>query len=126
MSNHVLSTTGVSAEEALAMNQELDTWSETLPPYFQINREVSCHFKWYLFARERLWWRIWNMKIILFRHILLRNSKKDTEEEPPVEIRVVDAKCREACVDAAHATITSIHSFLDGIAPTRFVGWYAM
>jgi len=66
------------------------------------------------------------MKIILFRHILLRNSKKDTEEEPPVEIRVVDAKCREACVDAAHATITSIHSFLDGIAPTRFVGWYAM
>ena len=126
MSNHVLSTTGVSAEEALAMSQELDAWSETLPSYFQIHRDVSCHHKWYLFARVKLWWRFWNMKIILFRHILLRNAKKDVEEELPPEIGVVDAKCREACVAAAHSTITSIHNFLDGIVVTRFVGWYAM
>jgi len=126
MSNRLLSATGVPAEDALAMNKDLDAWSETLPPYFEMDRKVSCRYKWYLFAKTRLWWRFWNMKIIIFRHILLRSAMRDKGEEPQSTPNPADAKCRETCIAAAHESIISIHNFLDGVAPSKFVGWYAM
>ncbi len=44
------------------MNQALDAWSLTLPPYFQLEQQPSSGEQWYLFARSRLWWRLWNLK----------------------------------------------------------------
>lgn len=126
IANRLLSTGGVSLDEALSMNQTLDDWSQTLPPYFQLDQEPPSQEAWYLFARSRLWWRLWNLKITLFRQILLRRAMSKTGHVPPFPVNAVDDKCRDACVDAAHSTVLSIHDFLEHNELTRLVGWYAM
>lgn len=126
IANRLLSTRGVSFDEALSMNQELEAWSLTLPSYFQLQGEVPSTEQWYLFARSRLWWRFWNLKIVLFRQILLRRAVNSNGHTQTFPLSAGDDKCRDICIDAAHSTILSIHSFLEQCELTRLVGWYAM
>ncbi|KIV79776.1 hypothetical protein PV11_07322 [Exophiala sideris] len=126
LSNRLLSTAGVSPEEALTMHQSLDSWVEALPPYFRQNSTTACQEQWYLFARARLWWRFWNLKIIVSRHILLRRAMKRSENAQMPLGDAVEQKCGDICIDAAHSTIVSIHDFLGQAELTRLVGWYSM
>ncbi|KAL2128544.1 hypothetical protein VTI74DRAFT_9042 [Chaetomium olivicolor] len=126
ISNRLLSPAGVSTDEALAMNQALVTWSKTLPLYFQLDQELAASQPWYIFARARLWWRIWNLKIILFRQILLKRAIGRTRNVPATAVHKDDDKCTEICVDAAHSTVLSIQSYLEQAVLTRLAGWYSM
>ncbi|KAL2017231.1 hypothetical protein VTK56DRAFT_2390 [Thermocarpiscus australiensis] len=126
ISNRLLSPAGVSTDEALAMNQALDTWSRTLPPYFQLDQDLASSQPWYVFARSRLWWRFWNLKIILFRQILLKRAIARTRNVPARASHKDEDKCRDICVGAAHSTVLSIQSYLEQAALTRLAGWYSM
>lgn len=111
------------------MNKSLDAWSETLPDYFRLDRDVVNYDSIYLFTRARLGWRFWNLKIILFRQIVLRRAMKRTEsraELGPLPAAEMDNQYRDIAVNAAHATIVSIDHFLTQQAPTRLASWYAM
>ncbi|KAI0475409.1 lactose regulatory protein LAC9 [Xylariaceae sp. FL0804] len=126
ISNHLLSPTGVSLEEALAMNKTLDEWSETVSPYFQLSNPVPSQDHWYLFARSRLWWRFWNMKIILFRHILLERVIDQSKGIAQPTADGVRRDCRAIGISAARSTVSSIHDYLNHGALDRLVRWYAM
>ncbi|KAK9773180.1 hypothetical protein SCAR479_10097 [Seiridium cardinale] len=47
ISNRLLSASGISREEALSLNQTLDSWSKTLPSYFQISHEPVSQEQWF-------------------------------------------------------------------------------
>ena len=130
ISNRLLAGTGVLPDEAMQLNQALESWSKTLPSYFQTGPEATVHYDWYLFARARLWWRFWNLQIILFRQIVLHRAMKRTQASqlvlPKTEASAdTDNKCRDVAVQAAQSTIKSIHGFLGQVTITRLINWYA-
>ncbi|KAH7067330.1 fungal-specific transcription factor domain-containing protein, partial [Paraphoma chrysanthemicola] len=123
ISNRLLAEPGLTAETALSFGTVMDTWAQTLPSYFRPESPPSCQHRWYLFARSRLWWRYWNLKIILFRHILLRRAI-GRGTIPDVLLQSQQEECKRICVDAAHSTIASIYQYsTQGL--TRLEGWYA-
>ncbi|KAK8085939.1 hypothetical protein PG994_000913 [Apiospora phragmitis] len=127
ISNRLLLSTGVSVEEALIHNTTLDAWSKTLPPYFQPDRDVPCREEWYLFAKPRLWWRLWNLKIILFRQIVLKRAiERHQGPASTFAPNNQDNLCRDIGVDAAHSTVVSIHQYLNNCIHTRLVSWYSV
>ncbi|KAK8093349.1 GAL4-transcription factor [Apiospora hydei] len=127
ISNRLLLSTGVSVEEALIHNNTLDAWSKTLPPYFQPDRDVPCREEWYLFAKPRLWWRFWNLKIILFRQIVLKRAiERHQGPASTFAPNNQDNLCRDIGVDAAHSTVVSIHQYLNNCIHTRLVSWYSV
>ncbi|KAH6653173.1 C6 transcription factor [Truncatella angustata] len=127
ISNRLLSASGISKEEALSLDQALDSWSKSLPSYFQISQAPVFYEQWYMFARSKLWWRFWNLRIILFLQVLLGRSMGRSNitaaGKPPY---VLDETCRNICVEAAHLSIVSIHQYLSQVVPTRIESWYAV
>lgn len=125
ISNRLLATSGISSEEALRLNQSLETWSETLPGYLKVTQDPVSLEPSYLFARSRLWWRIWNLRIILFRQIVLSRAMRRKRDSIAASSTDLDNKCRDLAVQAAHSTISSISQFLSQTPMTRLVNWYA-
>ncbi|KAF2126456.1 hypothetical protein P153DRAFT_378042 [Dothidotthia symphoricarpi CBS 119687] len=124
ISNRLLADPGLSAEAALSINAQMDTWAQTLPLYFQPTYESPCRYRWFLFARSRIWWRFWNLKIIAFRHILLRRAISERGQIPDQVVQAKQEECQRICIEAAHSTILSIHQYsMQGL--TRLEGWYA-
>jgi transcriptional regulatory protein GAL4 len=124
ISNRLLADPGLSAEAALAFNASMDTWSTQLPLYFQPMHQSDCQFRWYLFAKSRIWWRFWNLKIIVFRHILLRRAISERGKIPDQVTQINQEECNRLCIESAHATISSIHQYAaQGLM--RLEGWYA-
>ena len=124
ISNRLLADPGLAADAALSIGTTLDAWSRTLPLYLQANSQSSCQYRWYLFSRSRLWWRFWNLKIIVFRHILLRRAIAHRGQIPDSATPTDQEECKRICVEAAHSTIMSIHQYsMQGL--TRLEGWYA-
>lgn len=76
ISNRLLLHGFVSPGDALSMNTTLDNWVKGLPGYFQLGQDPQNLESWYIFARARLYWRLWNFKIILLRQILMRQVMK--------------------------------------------------
>jgi transcriptional regulatory protein GAL4 len=123
ISNRLLADPGLSADTALSFGMAIDMWAQVLPSYFQPNSQTSCQHRWFLFARSRLWWRYWNLKIIVFRHILLRRAiGRGTVPDSAAQFE--QEECKRICVDAAHSTILSIHQY-STLGLTRLEGWYA-
>ncbi|EXJ61553.1 hypothetical protein A1O7_01981 [Cladophialophora yegresii CBS 114405] len=125
ISNRLLLNRSISAEEALGMVASLDQWATTLPWYFQIQEEVSYFEEWYLFARSRLWWRFWNLKIILLRQLLLRQAVNFGGQSPYSTAASNEDKCITACLEAAHLTINSINDYLHDAEVGKLAGWYS-
>ncbi|KAJ4362339.1 hypothetical protein N0V83_010432 [Neocucurbitaria cava] len=126
ISNRLLADPGLSAEAALGLNASMEAWTHTLPPYLQISQGPSCQVRWYLFARSRIWWRFWNLKIIVFRHILLRRAISERGQIPDQATQSNQEDCKRMCLEAAHATVVSIHQYsTQGLTLTRLEGWYA-
>lgn len=127
ISNYLLAPSGILPEETLSMNKSLDAWAQTLPGWFQPGQaEHACHEDWYLFARARLSWRFWNLKIILFRQVVLKRAMRRAGTTPAPAVSEVDNQCRDLAVSAAHLTVVSIHEFLARATPTRLINWYSM
>ncbi|KAL6709123.1 hypothetical protein ACN47E_001939 [Coniothyrium glycines] len=124
ISNRLLAEPGLSAEAALALNYSIDCWKLSLPPYFQLDIIPTNQARWYLFARARLWWRYWNLQIIVFRHILLRRAISERGQIPDTDTQSNQEECKRFCLEAAHSTIISINQYTaQGL--TRLEGWYA-
>ncbi|KAF2997187.1 lactose regulatory protein lac9 and GAL4-like protein [Curvularia kusanoi] len=124
ISNRLLADPGLSAEAALSISVSMDTWSQTMPSYFGMDHQSNCQHRWYTFARSRSWWRFWNLKIIVFRHILLRHAISERGQIPDPAAQAKQEECTRLCIEAANATVTSIHQYaVQGL--TRLEGWYA-
>lgn len=126
ISNRLLSASGISKDEALALNQTLEVWSKSLPAYFQFLQEPMCNEQWYLFARSKLWWRFWNLRIILFLQVLLGRSIERGAISVQNLPKVLDKTCRDICVESAHLSIVSIHQHLSQLVPSRLESWYSV
>jgi transcriptional regulatory protein GAL4 len=126
VSNRLLSSTGIAPEDALSIDRSLNAWSETLPPYFRLDQEAQSYDPAFFFAKCRLWWRLWNLKIILFRQPLLlravERSKRGVFKAPSA----TELESMKAAMDAASATISSIHHYSQNGLITRLVAWYSM
>ncbi|KAI1875842.1 uncharacterized protein JN550_002128 [Neoarthrinium moseri] len=126
ISNRLLSATGISKEEALSLNETLDLWSKTVPPYFQLSQEPVSQEQWYLFARSKLWWRFWNLRIIMFLQVLLGRSMGGNSISFRSATQGLDETCRKICVEAAHLSIATIHGYLSQVVPSRIESWYSV
>lgn len=124
ISNRLLADPGLSPEAALSSGRAMDSWCDKLPLYFRLDVQPSSQLRWYLFARARLWWRFWNLKIIVFRHILLRQAIATRGQVSDFAATSEQEECKRICVEAAHATISSIHQY-SMQELTRLEGWYA-
>lgn len=124
ISNRLLLHGFVPAGDALLMNDILDNWANSLPGYFQLSQDPQNSEYWYLFARARLYWRLWNFKIILLRQILMRQVMKRYGEALHAAASSEAERCSRICIDAAHLTITSIDNYLRHSEMSKLVLWY--
>lgn len=122
----LLSTTTMSAKEALKLNSHLTGWSAALPPYFQLNCTPVSSLDWYLFARSRLWWKFWNLQITLTRPALHRWVLTRFGSNPEPDSSPEELECRILCIASAHETITSVARFIDQHPQTMVVSWYTL
>lgn len=121
VSNRLLNNTPPTVGESLILNGVLESWSHTLPSYFRLNQPLASSEYSYTYGRCRLWWRYWNMQIILFRPILLRATAEMVDNEE-VEI----AKARDICIHSAHSTIHSVNDFIRNNHVTKLASWYSL
>ncbi|KAK2015870.1 lactose regulatory protein LAC9 [Colletotrichum eremochloae] len=126
ISNRLLSSSGVTPDDALSMDATLSKWAESLPTYFRSDYDSSIAESSFLFTRSRLWWRFWNLKIILFRQILLQKALEKGKGTLPPNTTLVDERCRTVAVHAASATIKSIEYYAKNGAMNRLVSWYSI
>jgi transcriptional regulatory protein GAL4 len=126
ISNRLLSSTAISPEDALSMDRSLNAWSETLPPYIRLDQEVHLYDSAFFFAKCRLWWRLWNLKIMLFRQLLLQRAVERSKRGVFKAYSDTELESMTVAMDAASATITSIHNYSQNGLVTRLVAWYSM
>jgi transcriptional regulatory protein GAL4 len=115
------------AHELLSLQQPIDDWEASIPPYFQLdNPDVHQHDALIL-ARYRLTWRAANLRIILFRPIVLRwaarrwTAQDISDAEDPEE-----EQCRQLCLQSARETIASISQYMTTNIPSRLGSWYML
>lgn len=126
ISNRLLSSSGVSPEDALYMDAALDRWSGTVPMYLRLDYDVLSTEPSFYFNRSRLWWRFWNLKIIIFRQLFLKRAVERGKGTVPTQVNEVDEKCRSIALHAASATVASIDDYTKHREITRLVTWYSM
>ncbi|KAF3037212.1 lactose regulatory protein lac9 and GAL4-like protein [Didymella heteroderae] len=110
ISNRLLADPGLSAEAALSISASMDAWSQTMPIYFQLDHQSSCQHRWYTFAKSRMWWRFWNLKIIVFRHILLRRAISERGQIPDPVAQAKQEECTR--LEGWYATYFLFHAAL--------------
>ncbi|XWW95914.1 hypothetical protein V2A60_003883 [Cordyceps javanica] len=128
ISNRLLSSSGVSPEEALMMNGTLDEWCDSLPRYMRLDGDddqMSAEPGFY-FNRARLWWRFWNLKIIVFREVLLRRAVERRRGHVLGLPNGVNEQCSAIAMSAASATIESIEKYTKHHEITALVTWYSI
>jgi transcriptional regulatory protein GAL4 len=125
--HRLISTPGPSAQELIALNQTVDAWEDSIPTYFQFEFPVIQSNETFLFARYRLSWRTWNLKILLSRPIVLqwaaRSKNSDTSANPDTS---EELQCRRICIQSASATINSISEFMAKGIVSRLSTWYML
>ncbi|KAF5596660.1 GAL4-transcription factor [Fusarium subglutinans] len=107
ISNRLLSSSCIALEDALSMDLTLDKWSSILPEYLKLNHHVPSAEPAFYFNRSRLWWRFWNLKIIIFRQLFLKRAIGRGNSSMTVPVNEVDERCMN-------------------IAITRLVTWYSI
>ena len=126
ISNRLLCAPSLSSEEALTLNKPLVEWAATVPAYFQLNQPTSSPSEWYVFARSKIWWRYWNLQIILFRSILLRAAVDKIHGRQLHDLTAEDEQCKIVCLEAAHLTIGTIDQYIEQNSLTRLAAWYSL
>lgn len=108
------------------MAETLDRWSDTIPAYLRLDYIDSFAEPSFIFNKSRLWWRFWNLKIILFRQLLLKRAVEKRKGPAPIQDRQVEEKCRGIVVHSSSATVASIDHYTKHGEMTRLVTWYSM
>ncbi|KAL1305455.1 hypothetical protein AAFC00_002334 [Neodothiora populina] len=126
ISDRLLSSPVVSANEALTLNAVLGSWAATLPWYFQLDQPIALPYDWYLFARQKLWWRYWNLQILLMRPHLLTWAMRRMGGQGTLEDTAEEAKCRKICLDSAHSTLSTANIYIRENTLTRLTSWYTL
>jgi transcriptional regulatory protein GAL4 len=126
ISNRLLSSSCVSPEDALSMDATLDKWSNSLPEYLRLDHDVPSAEPAFYFNRSRLWWRFWNLKIIIFRQLFLKRAIGKGHSSITTPVNEVDERCMSIAVRAASATIATIDQYTRERQRTRLVTWYSM
>jgi transcriptional regulatory protein GAL4 len=125
VSNRLLCAPNITPEEALSLHKPLLSWAAAVPSYFQLDRPASHTYDWYLFARSKLWWRYWNLEIILFRPFVLRAAiQKMHGRQLDLSSNHDDSK--RLCLEAAHRTIFTVDEYIHHNALTRLQLWYSL
>ncbi|RBQ70366.1 hypothetical protein FVER14953_10975 [Fusarium verticillioides] len=126
ISNRLLSSSCVAPEDALSMDATLDKWCSTLPEYLRLDHHVPSAEPAFFFNRSRLWWRFWNLKIIIFRQLFLKRAIGRGNSSMAVPDNEVDERCMGIAIRAASATIASIDQYTKERQGTRLVTWYSI
>ncbi|KAI5923011.1 c6 zinc finger domain-containing protein [Camillea tinctor] len=124
ISNRLLSATGITKDEALKHNVDLESWSKTVPDYFQLDSQLARDEQWFVFARYRLWWRFWNFKLVVFRQILLSRAIDRGRGVTSLDIDDLNQRCIVIGVTAARLTISTASQYLENAEVNRVVSWY--
>ncbi|KAE8306606.1 fungal-specific transcription factor domain-containing protein [Aspergillus transmontanensis] len=122
----LISTPPLTPEETRSLQKPLEEWYNGLPDYFkQLN--FTSESDPFALVRNRLMWRHWNLRVLLYRPILLRWASRrwtpgsSNEPEDPLE-----AECRMLCLRNARLTISSISDFMSNYLCTRIGAWYML
>ncbi|RDW92074.1 hypothetical protein BP5796_01468 [Coleophoma crateriformis] len=125
--NRLIAQPEPSAQELLELEKSIDQWEESIPAYFQINNPRVQADTNFLLSRFKLQWRTMNVRIVLFRPIILRWAAKPWKSdpgscfEPPEEL-----ECRRRCLGNARATINSISDYMTNNISSRLGTWYML
>jgi transcriptional regulatory protein GAL4 len=115
--------------ELLSLASLIDEWEKSVPNYFQLNNPDLYQHESFILARYRLSWRAWNLRIILFRPLVLRWATKRWTANGNNEGNIEDLeeeKCRLLCLQSARDTITSISEYIASNVPSRLGSWYML
>ncbi|KAH8426456.1 putative C6 transcription factor (Gal4) [Aspergillus melleus] len=123
----LISSPSLTPEETLNLQKPMEEWYNGLPHYFKQPPPLSESDPFAL-VRNRLLWRDWNLRILVYRPILLRwasrrwtpNASTDYEEDP------LEGDCRKLCLRNARLTISSITDFVNKHICTRIGAWYML
>ncbi|PWY82209.1 C6 transcription factor [Aspergillus heteromorphus CBS 117.55] len=121
----LISGPSLTPEETLGLQKPMEEWYSGLPDYFkQPPTPVSDAFA---LVRNRLMWRDWNLRILLYRPILLRwASRRWTPNSAPEPEDPLEADCRMLCLRNARLSISSITDFVNNHVCTRIGAWYML
>ncbi|KFY15564.1 hypothetical protein V492_01905 [Pseudogymnoascus sp. VKM F-4246] len=125
--HRLISNPPPAAHELLSLQEPIDRWESSIPSYFQLdNPDVHQHDALIL-ARYRLTWRAANLRIILFRPIVLRWAAKRWTAQDVSEVEdPEEEQCRELCLQSARETIASISQYMTTNIPSRLGSWYML
>lgn len=125
--NRLVTQPEPSAQELLELETSIDLWEESVPPYFQNSNPSVQADSNFLLSRFKLQWRTMNVRIVLFRPIILRWAAKPWKSDPgscfetPEEL-----ECRRRCLGNARATINSISDYMANNISSRLGTWYML
>lgn len=123
--NRLVSTSQPSAEETLEMSKPINEWFDSLPEFYKDIMAIP-RYDWHAFARYRLFWRHWNLLVILYRPFLLRWASASITLQDYAQESCAESKCRSLCIESAHATIISTNEYIANHTSTRLSSWYAL
>uniref|UniRef100_A0A093XWE5 Regulatory protein GAL4 n=1 Tax=Talaromyces marneffei PM1 TaxID=1077442 RepID=A0A093XWE5_TALMA len=129
--NHVyqqllVSSPSISTAEAQELQKPMEEWSNELPYY--LKSAIPDEPDWLALMRNRLMWRDMNMRMLIYRPIVLRWATerwKATENtvEPEDE---AEKECRLRCLQFARTTISCMMEYMETHMCTRLGAWYIL
>lgn len=112
--------------EALFLDAQLDQWWEGLAGWLKSSESHASRF--FHLARQKLFWRYANLRIIIHRRAFLQRALTAkplatlADGDNPAELHSA-----QLCLQNAQDTINSIHEFFSaGGTSSRFENWYAL
>ncbi|EED13842.1 C6 transcription factor (Gal4), putative [Talaromyces stipitatus ATCC 10500] len=129
--NHVyqqllVSSPSITTAEAQELQKPMEEWHSELPYY--LKSAIPDEPDWLALMRNRLMWRDMNMRMLIYRPIVLRWASerwKATENtvEPEDE---AERECRLHCLQFARATISCMMEYMETHMCTRLGAWYIL
>lgn len=127
LADRLISRPGPSLGDILHLDNEIEACSQNLPAYYQHESSMIGLHSALLFSRHRHSWRVWNMKIMLLRPVLLRWSSKHRSGELNISSESQDElACRQKCLQYARETINSITIYMSMCIDSRLSTWYIL
>jgi transcriptional regulatory protein GAL4 len=125
--HRLISTPPPGSHELLSLQKPIDDWEASIPPYFQLDNPAVHQHDALILARYRLTWRAANIRIILYRPIVLKwAARRWTAQDIPEAEDPEEEQCRQLCLQSARETIASISQYMTTNIPSRLGSWYML
>ncbi|OJJ34169.1 hypothetical protein ASPWEDRAFT_52449 [Aspergillus wentii DTO 134E9] len=122
----LISSPSLTPEETLNLQKPMEEWYNGLPYYLK-QPATTPESDSLALVRNRLMWRDWNLRILVYRPILLRwASRRWTPNTPSEEEDPLEADCRMFCLRNARLTIGSISDYVNNYICARLGAWYML